>query len=102
MALCEAGCPLIGQVILGNEVLEDRGFRELRGKRVGLITNPSGVTRDGRTTIELMRRAPGVRLVALFGPEHGVHGDVPAGGKVAAPSCALGASSDTSIPNRSV
>ena len=55
----------------------------LKGKRVGLLTNPSGVNRNLDTTIEVLRAAPGVKLVALFGPEHGVYGDVPAGEKVA-------------------
>lgn len=70
------------RVELGSEVLAKNGFRELRGKRVGLITNPSGVNRSGQTTIDLLRRAPGVKLVALFGPEHGVYGDILAGQKV--------------------
>lgn len=70
------------QVRLGNEVLASGGFKALRGKRIGLITNPSGVNRQLETTIELLRRAPGVQLVALFAPEHGVYGDVPAGDRV--------------------
>ncbi len=71
-----------GQVKLGNEVLAQSGFRALRGKRVGLITNPSGVNRRLDSTINLLKEAPGVHLVALFGPEHGVYGDVPAGDHV--------------------
>jgi uncharacterized protein YbbC (DUF1343 family) len=71
-----------GQVKLGNEVLAQSGFRALRGKRVGLITNPSGVNRRLDSTISLLKDAPGVQLVALFGPEHGVYGDVPAGDHV--------------------
>jgi uncharacterized protein YbbC (DUF1343 family) len=70
------------RVKLGNEVLAERGFRELAGKRVGLITNPSGVNSRLQTTIEVLRAAPGVQLVALFGPEHGIYGDVPAGDKI--------------------
>jgi uncharacterized protein YbbC (DUF1343 family) len=70
---------LNAQVRLGSEVLAAGGFRELQGKRVGLITNPSGVNRAGTTTIELLRQAPGVKLAALFGPEHGLSGDVRAG-----------------------
>src|SRR5439155_27144689 len=66
------------QVQLGSEVLAANGFKELQGKRVGLITNPSGVNRNGESTIDLLRRAPGAKLVALFGPEHGVFGDVKA------------------------
>src|SRR6266542_3058018 len=67
------------QVQLGSEVLAADGFQELQSKRVGLITNPSGVSRKGESTIDLLRRAPGVKLVALFGPEHGIYGDVKAG-----------------------
>jgi uncharacterized protein YbbC (DUF1343 family) len=57
-------------------------FAELRGKKVGLLTNPSGVNRQLESTIEMLRAAPGVNLTALFGPEHGIYGDVPAGDKV--------------------
>jgi uncharacterized protein YbbC (DUF1343 family) len=73
--------PLVAaaEVKLGNEVLARSGFKALKGKRVGLITNPSGVNRNLDTTIEILRAAPGVQLVSLFGPEHGVYGDVPAG-----------------------
>ena len=70
------------RVLLGSEVLAAGGFKELAGRRVGLITNPSGVNRRLESTIEVLRRAPGVKLVALFGPEHGIYGDVPAGDKV--------------------
>lgn len=72
-----------GRVLLGNEVLAAEGFRVLAGKRVGLITNPSGVNRKLETTLDVLRAAPGVKLVALFGPEHGIYGDVPAGDKIA-------------------
>ncbi len=71
------------QVQLGSEVLAATGFKELQGRRVGLITNPSGVNRHGESTIDLLRRAPDVKLVALFGPEHGVYGDVKAGENIA-------------------
>lgn len=70
-------------VKLGNEVLVENGYKPLVGKRVGLITNPSGINSRLETTIEVLRQAPGVKLVALFGPEHGIYGDVPAGDKVA-------------------
>ena len=70
------------RVLLGNEVLAAGKFKELAGKRVGLITNPSGVNRRLESTIDVLRRAPGVQLVALFGPEHGIYGDVPAGDKI--------------------
>ena len=66
----------------GIEVLEDQGFAPLKGKRVGLVTNPSGVDSRLRSTIDILYAAPEVNLVALYGPEHGVRGDVWAGGKV--------------------
>lgn len=81
IALC-TGQVLAAPVRLGNEVLAASGFKGLQGKRVGLITNPSGVNRNLATTLEVLRRAPGVQLVALFGPEHGVYGDVHAGDRV--------------------
>jgi len=84
LCILVAALPLVAtaEVKLGNEVLASTGFKALKGKRVGLITNPSGVNRNLNTTIEVLRAAPGVKLVALFGPEHGVYGDVPAGDKV--------------------
>lgn len=70
------------RVKTGIEVLRGRGFEGLVGKRVGLVTNPSGVDSKLRSTIDILYNAPGVNLVALYGPEHGVRGDVYAGGKV--------------------
>ena len=66
----------------GIEVLQERDFEGLIGKRVGLVTNPSGVDRYLNSTVDILYNAPGVELVALYGPEHGVRGDVYAGGKV--------------------
>lgn len=66
----------------GIEVLRDRGFDILEGKRVGLVTNPSGVDSRLNSTIDILFNAPNVELVALYGPEHGVRGDVHAGGKI--------------------
>ena len=71
------------QVYTGIDMLERYGFEELQGKRVGLVTNPSGVDRNLRSTIDILMDAPGVELVALFGPEHGVRGDAYAGDHVA-------------------
>lgn len=73
---------LQAEVKLGNEVLTEDGFNVLQGKRVGLITNPSGVNRNLRSTIDVLRDAKNVKLVALFGPEHGVYGDVYAGEEI--------------------
>ena len=66
----------------GIDVLRDRGFDILKGKRVGLITNPTGVSAGVEQTVDILHRAPGVKLVALFGPEHGVRGDVEAGKEI--------------------
>ncbi|MGN1173266.1 MAG: exo-beta-N-acetylmuramidase NamZ domain-containing protein [Muribaculaceae bacterium] len=66
----------------GIEVLRDGGFEQLKGKRVGLITNPSGVDNNLKSTIDILHEAEGVELVALYGPEHGVRGDVHAGDNV--------------------
>ena len=66
----------------GIEVLRDRHFAGLEGKRVGLVTNPSGVDSQLNSTIDILFEAENVKLVALFAPEHGVRGDVYAGGKV--------------------
>lgn len=78
------GTCLAGRGIVkpGIEVLREQGFSMLKGKRVGLVTNPSGVDREFNSTIDILFNAPGVELVALFGPEHGVRGDIYAGGKV--------------------
>ena len=70
-------------VMLGIDVLIDDGFKPLLGQRVGLITNPTGVTGDLRSTIDVLHEADGVELVALFGPEHGVRGEAHAGAHVA-------------------
>lgn len=77
------------QVRTGIETLRDSGFEALRGKRVGLITNPTGVDSNLRSTIDILNETPEVELVALFAPEHGVRGDIPAGQKVAPTTDAL-------------
>jgi uncharacterized protein YbbC (DUF1343 family) len=65
-------------VMLGIDVLESQDFAAVKGKRLGLLTHPAGVNRRGERTVDVLRRAPGVKLVALYGPEHGVNGDAPA------------------------
>lgn len=67
----------------GIEVLEGRGFEGLVGKNVGLVTNPSGIDHNLRSTIDILHAAPEVNLKALFAPEHGVRGDAYAGSHVA-------------------
>lgn len=59
----------------GIDVLAQTNFAALRGTRVGLVTNHTGLTGDGRTTIDVLHAAPGVTLAALFGPEHGLRGE---------------------------
>ena len=66
----------------GIEVLRDNGFKQLQGKRVGLVTNPSGVDHNLVSTVDILSNAPGVKLVALYGPEHGVRGNAHAGDAV--------------------
>ncbi|MGC4042733.1 MAG: DUF1343 domain-containing protein [Armatimonas sp.] len=67
-----------GMVQTGLERLVEADGGELKGRKVGLITNPTGILADGTSGIEALRGV-GVKLGALFGPEHGVRGDVPAG-----------------------
>jgi uncharacterized protein YbbC (DUF1343 family)/CubicO group peptidase (beta-lactamase class C family) len=65
-------------VLAGIDVLRADGFSALRNLRVGLLTNHTGRARDGAPTIDLLATAPGVKLVALFSPEHGIRGIVDA------------------------
>ncbi|HVN39341.1 MAG TPA: serine hydrolase [Myxococcota bacterium] len=67
--------PRQASVRSGLEVLRASDFAPLRGLRIGLITNHSGVDPDGRRSIDLLRQAPGVTLAAVFSPEHGLNGD---------------------------
>ena len=78
-SLAQAKSPVVKT---GIEVLRDRGFEGLVGRKVGLVTNPSGVDSNLNSTVDILYNAPGVELVALYGPEHGVRGDVYAGDKV--------------------
>ncbi len=74
---------VMGQVLTGVDVLQANGFEQLQGKRIGLITNPTGVDKNLRSTIDILSspeaKAAGVELAALFAPEHGVRGDIEAG-----------------------
>ncbi|MFZ5593504.1 MAG: exo-beta-N-acetylmuramidase NamZ domain-containing protein [Pseudomonadota bacterium] len=65
-----------GKVETGIDVLAAQQFAPLVGMRVGLITNHSGVDNAGRRTIDALYQAPGVKLMAIFSPEHGLYGDV--------------------------
>jgi len=63
-------------VLTGIDALVRDGFRALGGSRVGLVTNHTGLTRDGRAAIDVLHSAPNISLEALFGPEHGIRGEV--------------------------
>ena len=80
--LCTLAQAKTPAVKTGIEVLRDRNFEGLVGRKVGLVTNPSGVDSHLNSTVDILFNAPGVELVALYGPEHGVRGDVYAGDKV--------------------
>jgi uncharacterized protein YbbC (DUF1343 family) len=82
--LAPVASPLQAQerVRLGIEVLLSDSIHLVRGKRVGLITNHTGVVPDGRSSIDLLHRANGVRLTALFAPEHGIRGQADAGERI--------------------
>jgi uncharacterized protein YbbC (DUF1343 family) len=68
--------PAPNRVQCGIDVLVAEGFRSLRGLKVGLVTNHTGMTQDGRSTIDVLAHAPEVNLVKLFSPEHGIRGEV--------------------------
>jgi uncharacterized protein YbbC (DUF1343 family) len=87
-ALLAAGLLLVltwtarGAVSLGIDELEKTNFSVLRGKRVGLVTNPSGADSKGRSAINVLFNGSGFHLVKLFGPEHGIDGQTGAGKSV--------------------
>jgi uncharacterized protein YbbC (DUF1343 family) len=62
------------QVLNGIDVLERDGFKQLNGMRLGLVTNQTGRDRSGRSTIDILFKAPNLKLLALFSPEHGIRG----------------------------
>ncbi len=62
------------KVLNGIDVLAARDFRDLKGKRVGLVTNQTGIDARGQTTLSLLASSPNVKLTALFSPEHGIEG----------------------------
>ena len=69
-----AATVLTPSVLTGIDVLKSDQFALIRGKRVGLVTNHTGRSREGVSTIDVLRDAPGVTLVSLFSPEHGIRG----------------------------
>ncbi|MGB5345673.1 MAG: exo-beta-N-acetylmuramidase NamZ domain-containing protein, partial [Woeseia sp.] len=79
LSLAVAANTFAGEVLPGVDVLLRDNFRPLAGARVGLITNHTGLSRDGHSTIRLLHDEPSVNLVRIFSPEHGVDGklDIP-------------------------
>ena len=67
------------KVFTGLDVMQRDGFAALKGRRVGLITNHSGINRTGEHILDLMHASPNVELVAIFTPEHGIRGDADRG-----------------------
>jgi uncharacterized protein YbbC (DUF1343 family) len=76
----------LSPVRTGLEVFLRDGLPALPGRRIGLITNPTGIDRSFRSSIDLLRASGLIELAALFGPEHGVRGDAQAGAAVASSS----------------
>ena len=74
----KARAPALARVQCGIDVLVAEGFRPLRGLKIGLVTNHTGMTQDGKSTIDVLFHAPDVKLVKLFSPEHGIRGEVDA------------------------
>ena len=73
--LAAAGAPASSRVATGIDVLVAEGFAQLKNKRVGLITNQTGVTSTGVSDIDAFSLASGVKLAAIFSPEHGLYGE---------------------------
>ncbi len=72
-----ADAPRSGKSVLtGIDVLVKEKFARLKGRNVGLVTNHTGRAADGTPTIDLLAHAEGVKLVALFSPEHGIRGEL--------------------------
>lgn len=82
IALASSVCNATPQVKTGIDMLVEQDFAPLAGKRVGLITNPTGIDCHVRSTIDILHEAENVNLVALYAPEHGVRGNIYAGNKV--------------------
>lgn len=66
--------PNESKVLTGIDVLARDGFKQVAGLKLGLVTNHTGRDREGRQTIDVLKNASGVQLVALFSPEHGIRG----------------------------
>jgi uncharacterized protein YbbC (DUF1343 family) len=97
IAVVTAAAPGLAQVTPGISVLVTDSVHLIRGKRVGLITNHTGRDAAGRSSIDILHRAPGVKLVALFAPEHGIRGTAEGGALISS-----GVDKATGVPIRSL
>ncbi|MGI6346526.1 MAG: exo-beta-N-acetylmuramidase NamZ domain-containing protein [Limisphaerales bacterium] len=70
-----AAAPPRASVFNGIDVLKEKAYAPLQGKKIALLTNQTGQDKEGNSTIDLLYNAPGVKLMALFAPEHGIRGD---------------------------
>jgi len=70
-------------VKVGLDVLVEKRMDLLRGKRIGIITNQTGISSDGRHIVDVLSKLSDIKIVALFAPEHGIRGEIPAGEAVA-------------------
>ncbi|HVO66430.1 MAG TPA: exo-beta-N-acetylmuramidase NamZ domain-containing protein [Syntrophales bacterium] len=71
---CMSGSTDTGRLLTGVDVLYKERFSALAGMRIGLVTNHTGIDSEGRRTVDLLYRAPGIKLKAIFSPEHGLDG----------------------------
>jgi uncharacterized protein YbbC (DUF1343 family) len=70
-------------IALGDDVFVRETWRELRGRAIGIVTNPSGVLSTGESIVDAVHANPQITIKALFGPEHGIRGVATAGSTVA-------------------
>lgn len=67
------------RVKIGAEVLLEKHLDLIKGKKIGIVTNHTGILPDGRHIVDVLNKIPDVKIIALFGPEHGIRGEVPDG-----------------------
>jgi uncharacterized protein YbbC (DUF1343 family) len=82
LILCLAVAASFGQVKTGADLLFTKHFKLIEGKKVGLVTNHSALLSNGKHLADALNEDKRTKLVVLFGPEHGVRGDAPAGAKI--------------------
>jgi uncharacterized protein YbbC (DUF1343 family) len=81
------------RVKIGAEILIEKRLDLIKGKKIGIVTNHTGILPDGRHIVDVLNEIEGVKIVALFGPEHGIRGEVPDG-----KSISHGVDTKTGIP----